>query len=469
MTDKAIRCYTTLVLLLVSIAATLAQQEETCYADDKNPYIYYDAKTAYELVHGKKQIPPVPSCTPVQVWLVTRHGTRYPKASDITRLKKLNELRNEIINNHEQRKSGELCNKDLQNLKAWSFNWTEEEGYNLAPQGYEDLFLLAERVKADFPEALNLPYSEDRFKFRHTDTERTQESCKAFIKGMFGNVSANVYVPPPIPNDPMLHQYNNCSTWEEAKVTLEKEMHLFDESSLMKDLMYNVSRRLGFLNNLPKENVTSIYDMCRFSKALNLTGVSPWCAALTAKELQILEYSRDLYYYYTTGYGSDINMKLGCPLVRDMIERFSKLEETTQGQPSGIFYFTHEKQISMLSSRLGFNRDLKPPTHDNYNEMEKRKFRSSFILPFASNIMAVFYKCISGEENQIMFYQNEKVVNYEECNVGLCSWKYIKAKFADIVKPENCNTDFCTINKNEATRFHQVYWLITLIILVLFN
>lgn len=43
------------------------------------------------------------------------------------------------------------------------------------------------------------------FQFRHTNTERTHESCKAFIKGMFGNDSVSVHVPPPIPNDPMLH------------------------------------------------------------------------------------------------------------------------------------------------------------------------------------------------------------------------------------------------------------------------
>ena len=54
------RSYAVLVLLVGSVvAATLAQHDETCYADDKNPYVYYDSKTAYEFVHGKKQIPPV--------------------------------------------------------------------------------------------------------------------------------------------------------------------------------------------------------------------------------------------------------------------------------------------------------------------------------------------------------------------------------------------------------------------------
>lgn len=73
---------------------------------------------------------------------------------------------------------------------------------------------------------------------------------------------------------------------------------------------------------------------------------------------------------------------------------FSKLEGTTEGQPSGIFYFTHEKQINMLISRLGFNKDPQPPTHDNYDTMAKRKFRSSLLLPFTSNMMAVFYKWV---------------------------------------------------------------------------
>lgn len=58
---------------------------------------------------------------------------------------------------------GDLCNKDLENLKTWSFNWTEDLGYDLAPQGYDDLIRLAERVKTAFSEALPMPYSEDRY------------------------------------------------------------------------------------------------------------------------------------------------------------------------------------------------------------------------------------------------------------------------------------------------------------------
>lgn len=58
---------------------------------------------------------------------------------------------------------GELCDKDLENLKRWSLNITEAQGDNLSPQGYEDLYLLARRIKADFPDLLKWSYSQDLY------------------------------------------------------------------------------------------------------------------------------------------------------------------------------------------------------------------------------------------------------------------------------------------------------------------
>lgn len=77
------------------------------------------------------------------------------------------------------------------------------------------------------------------------------------------------------------------------------------------------------------------------------------------------------------------------------------------------------------------------------------------------------YRCTLGEENQVMFYQNERVVDYEGCNVGLCSWKYIKAKFADIINPETCNVDICKDNQNAACTIQQSYIWLMLIVFVL--
>jgi multiple inositol-polyphosphate phosphatase/2,3-bisphosphoglycerate 3-phosphatase len=37
---------------------------------------------------------------------------------------------------------------------------------------------------------------------------------------------------------------------------------------------------------------------------------------------QLMEYREDLDYYYHSGYGNEINVRLGCPTVKDLINRF---------------------------------------------------------------------------------------------------------------------------------------------------
>jgi hypothetical protein len=38
--------------------------------------------------------------------------------------------------------------------------------------------------------------------------------------------------------------------------------------------------------------------------------------------LQVLEYREDLLLYYNLGYGNDLNPKVGCPPVKDFLDRF---------------------------------------------------------------------------------------------------------------------------------------------------
>lgn len=37
-----------------------------------------------------------------------------------------------------------------------------------------------------------------------------------------------------------------------------------------------------------------------------------------------MEYDEDLDYYYRSGYGNPFTAKLGCPLIKDMIETLNK-------------------------------------------------------------------------------------------------------------------------------------------------
>lgn len=47
-------------------------------------------------------------CQPRQVWMMARHGIRYPNPDDIRKLLELRNVRDQIMINHEQRSGGSI-------------------------------------------------------------------------------------------------------------------------------------------------------------------------------------------------------------------------------------------------------------------------------------------------------------------------------------------------------------------------
>lgn len=454
-------------MLLVSHQVT-AYQQDYCYAEEEYPYLMFGTKTAYEFIHEKPRNPEiVPSCQPIQFWLLSRHGTRYPKREDITNMEHLHEVRDLIIRNHDERKLGRLCEHDLENLKRWSLNVFPGQAHSLANQGYDDLKFMARRFKSQFPTLLNKTYQDDIYVFRSTDTQRTKASAKAFAEGLFGTGADVIHVQT-YPNDTLLRGYNTCTRWKEE---VDKnndtfiEKRLFEMGQQMQLLIQNVSERLGFNYRLTYRQINDMYDMCRYDKAWNIRNLSPWCAVFSKEELQLLEYREDLEDYYNLGYGNEFNIKLGCPPVKDFMFRFREMEERNP-QPTGVFYFTHRKMLQLVLARLGIAKDDEHLTHTNYNLMKNRKWKSSLISPFATNLAAVFFRCETGEAYRVMFFLQEKLYNYKGCNVGLCNWSFIKDKFEKI--GQECNLDFCSKDWNGARQLHAFSWpIIGLITIIL--
>lgn len=97
-------------------------------------------------------------CRPMQVWLLSRHGTRYPSRKKIESLKKLQEFKAMITS------QSKLCQEDIQAIKDWSFNASSNDHYNLHRQGVEELKSLATRLKRQFPQIFNTPFNDAKFK-----------------------------------------------------------------------------------------------------------------------------------------------------------------------------------------------------------------------------------------------------------------------------------------------------------------
>ncbi|KAJ8665112.1 hypothetical protein QAD02_006774 [Eretmocerus hayati] len=321
------------VTLLVSLVALMsrvtAREFDYCYSYESDPYLLMGTKTAYQFVQGKNGLPPIPSCTPVQIWVLSRHGTRYPDRTTILQMSTLSKLRDQIIYNHDNRGNGRLCDADLGHLKSWQMNPRVNDNtadFLTIPQGEQDMRLLAKRLQSGFPELLRpnpLNINHQNYRFRSTQAQRTRASLDSFMEGLFNNRDA---VPADIspPDDTLLRAAKNCPTWESSleRDRVDYESELFVNSYEYQNLLQNVSRRLGFLHRINNESIELMYDMCRYEKAWDVSRLSPWCSVFNKEEMKILEYHEDLHFFYYSGPGRDINRRLGCPLIKDMFNHF---------------------------------------------------------------------------------------------------------------------------------------------------
>ena len=63
-----------------------------------------------------------------------------------------------------------------------------------------------------------------------------------------------------------------------------------------------------------------MYDNCRLD--FGIYHDSPWCSTVTAEDLEVINYSEDLEYYWEKVYGHEINYEMSCPIIVDLMEHF---------------------------------------------------------------------------------------------------------------------------------------------------
>lgn len=234
-------------------------------------------------------------------------------------------------------------------------------------------------------------YSKDKFKFGYSDTQRTQASYKAFVEGLFGPGADGIIDTRPETNKSiLLRPYESCPEFEvqsEKAKDKNSEHYKFQQSDVYKKAVEDISIRLGYKYTLNSKQVDAIWDMCRYDQAWYLQDESPWCAAFTPDHVSVLEYLEDLKYYYQAGYGSELNSKIMCAAVKDMVKNLQE-----EANPKVVAYFSHASAIQLFLTALGYGKDNEPLRADNYSQMKYRKFKSSVLSPFASNIAVVKYE-----------------------------------------------------------------------------
>ncbi|CAL4111594.1 unnamed protein product [Meganyctiphanes norvegica] len=425
--------------------------EDYCLAEDSNPFVLCGSKTPYVFARGENLNPGelVPEgCTPQKVWLLARHGTRYPGNGDILAMQlNLPQLQEKVIQ-AQQDGTGSLCAEDIVELSKWqlgqiNITWNSI----LAPEGEHELKNLGMSYKALLPELLNLPFDNKTYQFSDTSDTDFKKSAHSLplVSGLKGNDRDDTTCAAASPSNFILLNKNRCYRYgncQQQNATTTMANGTFYDGPEMQGVVASVSSRLGF--DVSFVDVEVIYDACRYYKAWEPTLPSAWCAAFTPDDLKILEFWQDLKYYYEDGYGHEINYKIACPLVKDLIHHFRSVTEDGD-TTKGVFYFSHSEALIKMMTRLGLHHDDTPLTHSSIDP--DRLWRSSLHAPFGTNVAFTLSSCSNGGW-WVSLAESETPTAIPGCSGGTagCSWEeflqvlgpFEDCPFEDMCKLEGC-------------------------------
>lgn len=111
-------------------------------------------------------------------------------------------------------------------------------------------------------------------------------------------------------------------------------------------------------------------------------------------------------------------------------------------------YFTHAELLILMITAFGAYKDAEKLRADNYEQMKNRKFISSKLTPFASNIAAVRYRCSSEKPFEqdtikILMLLNQEPFAIPWCRGGaICTVDELRNNFNNSTM-RNCPYGIC--------------------------
>ncbi|XP_050297794.1 multiple inositol polyphosphate phosphatase 1 [Anthonomus grandis grandis] len=386
---------------------------------------YLGTRTPYRMVsnHSLHKVN-FEGCTPKKIWMVVRHGTRNPSDKRIEAMNiRLPEIK-ELILNSDSLPNEYIKHRDLDLFRKWKSTLDIRDENKLTHEGEEEMLLLAERMQSRLPEIFDNVYSNTSYKFKYTYSQRTKKSAYYFAAGLFGKKTAkDVWFPEPSKRDPILRFYKLCDKWKkDVKETVKEsgEHRKFENTEHIQKVVDEVTERLGLENKLSVDDISIMYQTCGFETAWNKKSKSPWCSPFTEDNLKVLEYMEDLRYYWQDGYGYDLSYKQACPAFGDMIAHFDNISD----YPKATLYFTHSGTLLKMLAHLGLYKDAEPLTADKYDAMSERKWKTSLIDSFGTNLAFVLYDCDTTKK--VLTLHQENIVRLPCCpDQDLCDYKQI--------------------------------------------
>ena len=366
-------------------------------------FVFSD-KTAYHFVN--KPISRPKKYDPVYINMVIRHGSRYPSKSRVEAMSRILRRLNSFFPVNK-------TDNTTFRYKGLSLPWNipadvkNSASKELSRLGAQEMYWIAQRMRARFPELFKHGYSNTKYSFTASDKLRSSQSAVAFAQGIFeqqGSVGLSKFQPVavkvsgPAGEDRVLRVHEACPKWKKMNAKSSGEYAKFIHGPYVQNVTENLYSRLNLKNKtkLTFKIVFEMFLMCAFGTQTDSNDVS-LCSVFEDEDLNVLEYLNDLKIYWSYGYGRKINYRMACPLYMEITKSFQQY--IRDGKPYGMFQFGHTGTVLPLLTLLGLYKDDLPLRADNFDKQTNRTFRPSNIVPMSANIAFVLYERKKNDTN----------------------------------------------------------------------
>ncbi|KAL5019398.1 hypothetical protein ScPMuIL_005120 [Solemya velum] len=384
-------------------------------------------------------------CKAVYAHIISRHGIRNPGAKDI---RKMTELQKKII---------EHMDSDIfPFIERWTNRYFSDEEKLLTENGELEQFLLGRKFAKYFRSLLANDL--DNLNFVVTSKQRAKTSGAFFYKGLSDYFGEHYEFRPHL-EDTLLRFHDICEHYKylvDVNRSFLSEYYSFMSGDYVRNVTESVSQRLGVSKKLiASADVRLLFHLCAFEMANY--NESDWCDLMNDEERKVIEYSADLKQYLKKAYGHRLMGEMSCPLVKNIFENLDYVvaaELKGEKHSPATFMFGHAETLAPLFAGLGLFKDILPLTANNYQFLQNRSFRSSWILPFSSNLAFILYHCKANdlvkkppEQFPLRLVMNGKPVSFPVCNKTICPYRTVRESYT--VQVDNCNfADICQLRKD---------------------
>lgn len=412
------------------------------------------------------------NCTAMHVYTILRHGARNPGLRDTRHMASIQQKLRKI----------KSFSAITEHLKFWKSPFVESKEGQLIELGKFEHIQNAHHFLAAFENVFFKNQRLQPIRMVSSTKQRCVDSMKAFGDGMkdylkmhhFNVDDFNRQVKSSY-NNTLLRFYDYCTKYQrEVKQNWRAMLQYYDflNGNEIGKVVKKVNQKFKVKDNFfDSGDVRVMYILCAFEQCL--LNSSDWCRLLDEKDTRTFEYLSDIKQYWINAYGYKVNYEQSCPIMKDLLHSIdSSVKAHRMGKDyiKGHFLFGHGETLAPVYSSLGLFKDTKPLNARNFEDHLYRKFKSSYVLPFAANIAIVTYHCLPQDGNYILrdddtvhmersadyvvqMYVNERLLEIPGCG-STCSLldfmdKYIKIETCDF--NEVCH--LCTMSLHFGTFF----------------